>query len=645
MITQDRRSHEVFSLSFCLLGILLVANMAVAQNEHAAALQVASELSGEEEGHLAVVKSAKTEFTHSGKIVTTYKVENRKNGKLFQVTMDASGAVLDEESLIAAEEVAQTARFGRMEPELAQMVTGNSLEKQGIPVIVWLNEPSYQRPARPDPKKMNAFASEDDAGVFFSEVDTKRAEAVKRAREPMARELRRMGHQVMTNDFAPMLAGTLPVQTIRSLSNRSDVSMIYLDRVNEPELEIARPTLNATTVHNRGITASGVKLAQIEVGGRVATSNPFLSGVIQDPTYVCSSVDYHSTGVAGIIRSTNSTRRGIAYGAQLWAGGSCGGYDSQLTNRSSAAVSWGARAINLSWGSDTNRILGPMDRFYDGIVINNFRTVVKSAGNRGYLDGDVTSPGLAYNVITVGNFDDKNTTSWSGDAMSASSSWGDPKSLKNDREKPEVAAPGTNINSTTTGSPWTGPIGTGTSFSAPMVTGIAGLLMQRNTTLQVWPEAVRATIMASAIHNMEGATRLSEKDGAGAVVADRADDIARRYNGNWGAMNYNCSAATPLNLTTNMYLYAGMRTRVVISWVTDPAYTSYNSTSRPGADLDLRIIRNTTGATVASSASFDNTYEIVDFTPSATGYYTIQVVKSRCSSSPKYLGWAWRRGN
>jgi hypothetical protein len=253
------------------------------------------------------------------------------------------------------------------------------------------------------------------------------------------------------------------------------------------------------------------------------------------------------------------------------------------------------------------------------------------------------SPALAYNVISVGNFDDKNTVSWTGDTMQGCSSWRDPISTSGDREKPEVAAPGTNIKSTTTASPWIGNVGSGTSYAAPMVSGGAALLIHRNSSLGVWPESVKAILMATAVHNIEGATRLSEKDGAGAIVLDRADDVARRLStkGNWGGQSYTCSTATTLNVTT-MSLTAGLRTRVVIAWDTDDNYGSYST--RPAADLDLRI-RNSSGTIVASSSSFDNTYEIVEFTPSTSGVYTLQVNKYRCSYNPRYLGWAWYKGN
>jgi hypothetical protein len=461
----------------------------------------------------------------------------------------------------------------------------------------------------------------------------------------MAGKLEAMGVEVTAAKYDPVLYASLAPAAVVEVAGWPEVDTVYLDRINEPELEVARSTVNANIVHGRGITGSGIRVAQIEVGGRIATSNPYLAGVTQNTTYVCSTVSSHSTAVAGIIRSTHPTRRGIAPGALLWAGGSCYGYSSQLQNRSTVAADWGARSLNLSWGSNTNLVLGADDRFYDSMVINRYRSAVKSAGNEAGLcrsrTGNVTSPGLAYNVITVGNFDDRNTVSWTGDIMDSCSSWRDPVSTHNDREKPEVSAPGSFINSTTTASPWTGAVGSGTSYAAPVVTGATALLLQRNSALTSWPEAVKAILMATAVHNVEGATRLSEYDGAGGVVLDRADNVARRYTGNWGALGYACSTTTPLTVTT-MSLTAGVRTRVVIAWDNDPAYTNY--ATRPSADLDLHVV-NPSGSIVAISSSWDNTYEIVDFTPSVTGSYQLRVLRYRCDLSPRWLGWAWRRGN
>src|SRR3954454_6696574 len=160
------------------------------------------------------------------------------------------------------------------------------------------------------------------------------------------------------------------------------------------------------------------------------------------------------------------------------------------------------------------------------MVMNRARTVVTSSGNQagpyGAGDGNVTSPRLAYNVTAVGDFDDANTTSWTNDSMASCSSFRDPSSTHSDREKPEAAAPGENITSTTLGFPFTGAVGSGTSFAAPHVTGQAAMLIQRVPSLGWLPETVKAIRMATAMHNIDGASRLSENDGAGGVDAQRS---------------------------------------------------------------------------------------------------------------------------
>jgi subtilisin family serine protease len=325
-------------------------------------------------------------------------------------------------------------------------------------------------------------------------------------------------------------------------------------------------------------------------------------------------------------------------------GGSCSGTDASVQERATAAVSWGARILSLSWGDQVNsmRILSANDRFFDDMVFNRLRTVVKSAGNHGETDsediGRVTSPGLAYNVLTVGGFDDQNTTGWPDDQMAPFSSWGDPLSSSGDREKPEVVAPSDEIRSTTDGSPWLGEGGgNGTSWAAPVVAGLAALIIDANAALELWPEAIKAIVMASAIHNIEDDSRLSEKDGAGGVDAQTAVNLARELNNNgWEAFNYSCVA--PTNTNVPISLSANKRTRVVIAWSTNPDYFDYED--RPSADLDLQVLAPS-GAIVATSTSFDNTYEIVDFQPTVSGVHTVRIVRSRCQLSPRRLGVAW----
>jgi hypothetical protein len=557
-------------------------------------------------------------------VTREYKTVNTIDGTIHGVALDETGREIDAAKLQHSELVAREAIERRLDAPLAErLVTARPDEL--IEVAIWLNEPAYQAPARPAARSDISGAKSEQ---LLAQVDAQLGAFVKTVTEPFAARLRDRGFAVKASSHAPLVYATLSPGAIEELRASKDVDRMYLPVIAEPTLEAERESIFAHVVNGRGITGAGVQVAAVEVGGRINTANPYLAGVTQDLTYSCLSD--HAAAVAGIIRSTHSVEKGVAPGANLWVGGSCGGNNAELTDRSTAAANWGARALNLSFGAYTYGALTELDRYYDFLVINQYRTVVPAAGN----DGNglfVRSPGTAYNVITVGAYDEQT------DLIAGFSGGVDPGSAHGDREKPEVAAPGVDFLSTTNASPWIGNVGSGTSYAAPMVTGTAALMMQRNPSLQFWPEAVRAILMATATQNMDGASRLSELEGAGGIYADYADNVAHGLNGNWGAIGYDCNAA-PTTVLSSMSLVRNQLVRVVMSYDTDPNYASYNT--QPSADLDL-IIKDPSGAYVTSSSSFDNTYEIVEFLAPATGSFTIEVSKFRCDLSPRWLGFAY----
>lgn len=290
-----------------------------------------------------------------------------------------------------------------------------------------------------------------------------------------------------------------------------------------------------------------------------------------------------------------------------------------------------AHVINNSWGTypipSTSEDFA--SRYHDTVAKTDRITFVDAAGN--CLDGNckVGSPAMGYNVIAVGAFDDNNSGSnWTDDIMASWSSYIDPSSTYMDREKPELVAPGVKIETTKDTWPWiTDPPGVdGTSFAAPHVSGATNLLMQRKPTLQTWPEAVKAILMASAIHNIEGSSRLSEYDGVGAISLDKADYVARENSAN----QWDVYTLTPSSFDSNgnFYVYfgaqQGQRIRAVISWAVDPNYSGYPN--RPGVDLDLYVFRpNYPYSPYVYSTSYDNNYEIVDFIAPAWGSYKLVI--------------------
>jgi hypothetical protein len=255
----------------------------------------------------------------------------------------------------------------------------------------------------------------------------------------------------------------------------------------------------------------------------------------------------------------------------------------------------------------------------------------------------VTVSEMHPNVITVGGFDDFNG-SGSPYAMWGDSAYIDPYidgsfTEPGDREKPEVAAVGVNVTTADVTSGDDAFVGTvGTSVAAPQVSALAALLINRYFWLRTNPEAVKAIIMASATTNIEGAARLSDKDGVGGIDVSRALSIFEK--GGWGykIIHNILDPNDPTNpfrgsgssydytgsdfAVGNTYARAGELVRAVICWDSNPAADFV--TDPVSTDFDLFVI-SPSGATVTSSTMYYNNYDIVQFTATETGYYKMRV--------------------
>jgi hypothetical protein len=169
------------------------------------------------------------------------------------------------------------------------------------------------------------------------------------------------------------------------------------------------------------------------------------------------------------------------------------------------------------------------------------------------------------------------------------------------------------------------------------------MIIQRQPSLATWPEIVKAIIMATAPHDVSGdgpwIQARDQRDGVGGVWLPYADELVRGMRGSWRGYNYTCASPSPLNLMT-MNLQAGRRVRVVISWASNPSYVNWRY--RPSADLDLYVL-NPSGTVIQKSESWDNTYEVVQFTPSVSGTHTLRVTRAsgRCFADPARLAGAW----
>ncbi len=174
-------------------------------------------------------------------------------------------------------------------------------------------------------------------------------------------------------------------------------------------------------------------------------------------------------------------------------------------------ATYNIRVVNLSLNTSIAQSYNtsPMDAACEILWFNGI-VVVVSAGNNG--SANLFPPANDPFVITVGATEDKGTASIADDSIATFSAYGFTENLIN---KPELVAPGKNIVSLSSGrasilgkSYPDNKVGTsyfrmsGTSMSAPMVSGAVALLLQDEPNLT--PDQVKYRLMATANKSWAG---------------------------------------------------------------------------------------------------------------------------------------------
>lgn len=574
-------------------------------------------------------------FKHLGKSVLIQKTANPVAGESRVIATTLDGAPVDFAEF-ERQEAALAASASRIDPMLLERFqqAPNSVQD----CCVWL---------RFDPSSLE-FRSEMEqrvrAGMDVGAARKTLRESVVMANAPVIERgislLQSLGLEVTYADpHAPILFFTGTHHQVAGLALSSLVDRVYPSLDYEAELNNAVATHRWDRVHEFGVRGDGVKVAIVE-SGAVTNVHPDLNVTAWFNSTAPLNISFHPTAIAGIIGSSNAANPGHARGIEILSGNSSGWSDANLIAATAWALGQGADIINMSFGVDTNLALAALDRYVDYTVRFTATCIVKSAGNRGNTDGDCTSPGLGWNVLTVGNVSDQNNSDWSDDVMRFDSSFGDPISANGDRTKPDLCAVGTSMVTTDMAGGFSNQ-GSGTSYAAPGIVGMAAALMQARPSLKTWPEEVRALMMVAAGHNIEGSSRLSTNDGAGCINGLRAYRIVESGNLLHGTLQASSFTATGYK-THDIYLRGGEKTRVVLCW--DSQAAADFSTDTLEADLDLAILQGqgqTVGGTLASSSSFDNSYEIIEFIPQVTGWHTVRINDWRFDGSSEYYGLAW----
>ena len=266
------------------------------------------------------------------------------------------------------------------------------------------------------------------------------------------------------------------------------------------------------------------------------------------------------------------------------------------------------------------------------------------SGNTGW---SVTSPGMAYNVLTVGAINDNNSHNDDTDDVlhdkSGYEEFSDLSTGTPPTNKPDLVAPGVNI--TTAAGTFTG-----TSCAAPHVTAIVAQLCEYIGSLKVMPATVKAILTASVSHEEHsydtGFEDMDDYDlfGAGVVNAKAAFETALAFRMMGGSFPAECDA----NFSNDYTFTAStnQRVRVSLTWL-KYAYlpdTVPHSVCEPSTDniVDLDLcIYDPDGVLVGDWRADDNNTEIADFVTAKSGTYTIEI---HLRESPTYdvpIGVAW----
>ncbi len=319
--------------------------------------------------------------------------------------------------------------------------------------------------------------------------------------------------------------------------------------------------INVPAVHDAGISGRGVRLGWLdtEFGG---FAHPVFAAMVSSGrlggtrSFAAPQSDRHGLNTTSIaVGYAPGQLIGPAYGATLFAATT--EYAPTETNAEEdafvAGLEWlesnGVDAVNVSLGyidfdagqrsytyADFNGNTAVTTRAADAAVSRGVVMVV-SAGNEGACSGPgggcpyyIGSPADGDSVIAVG------ATTLSG-AKASFSSFGP---TADGRIKPDVSAPGAGVTVASGASSY----GTtnGTSFSAPLVTGVVALMLEANPALT--PIQVRAALRQTASQ----ATSPDNRLGWGIVNAAEAVRIGRTFV---GVQVADASAALVVRIASN----------------------------------------------------------------------------------------------
>ena len=564
------------------------------------------------------------------------KGQHRKSGAPVRLAFDAKGKPFDADKAFAALGARRNKAYGKVDPLLHALIDRSTATEE-LEVAVWLAVPAEERGEKPI---KGALRRRPEAEVAAR--DRWQASAAR-----FSVEGGRSGLKVRRIDTAaPVVFGSIAAGKVAELAKARGVAAVFLHRTEGfDDLGTSIGIANADDAHAAGFTGTGVNVAVYEQGPDDTTNLDIEARFDTTP-----STSAHSRHTHGIIKNTErGAPHGHAPDCNLHSANS---YDLD-------AIRWaveerGCTVVSQSFHRDAEQTSSGLsfdDVYKDHLALHwPYPTICEAAGNG--VDNEFVNH-KGFNRLTVGNHND------AASAMASDTVFRNPASAHGDRELPEIAANGTGVTAV-------GLTMGGTSMAAPAVAGGVALIQQADATLRSWPEGCRAIMLAAAWRNPAGGTWWADvvtdvdaADGSGAIDSLAAVQIARTRRGpgntpsrrGWDVGTVRSADVGRDDWLTSIYRISVPRTllaptvKVALAW--DAKITMFNllGITLPIAsvltvDLDLGV-RDASGATVASSASWDNSYEIAEFAARRGETYEIRI-RRWSGTDDVWFGIAWQ---
>lgn len=336
-------------------------------------------------------------------------------------------------------------------------------------------------------------------------------------------------------------------------------------------------------ISNPTASGKGIKVGSIESGIPNNYSN--LTGKTYETYGTYQTL--HAFQTSSVYGGTS----GIARDVQIY-------FTSLQSYTFSACVDWliskNINIINRSNGTATGTY-NSNSAYADYIVKETKVSFINSAGNSGSTN-IICNPSTGLNVISVASNDvNKGISSFSSSGVATNET--------NFLLKPTLTAPGgniTNVNNISEGL-------SGTSFSAPMVTGVVALLMEEFSDLKYHPEAVMS-LLCNTASNALGQTEIVDYDaGFGIVNYSKARNTYSRIK------NKTISASVSANAllhSEDITLSSKEEVKILTSLLFNSNVTSptgsVNNSNVTFSKLKIEVVDKSTSKVVATSIVASN---------------------------------------